>query len=277
MEELIMYVLHDSVPMIPFLFLTYLLLEYLEHHESYEYQKKVLTLKRFAPIFGALLGMLPQCGFSVIASGLFVDGAISMGTLLAVFISTSDEAIPILIAHPEHAQLLPQVLLLKLLLAVFIGYLVDFLLKGHYHNGLEEVQVARCSCEDAHGSILHNAIARTIRIFLFVLIVNFLLSGLIAFIGEERLSTLLLDQSFLQPFFASLIGFIPNCAASVILAQLYVSEVISFGSLMAGLISSAGLGLMVLIKVDKHKKEIGAILGILFLTAFVFGSLLQFL
>lgn len=276
MQELLMDVLHDSVPMIPFLFLTYLLLEYLEHHESYEYQRKLLSWKRFAPMFGAVLGIVPQCGFSVIASGLFVDGAISMGTLLAVFISTSDEAIPILIAHPDHAQLLPQVIMVKFFLAIFVGYLTDFLLRAHYHNGNEELKVERCSCEDDHGSILHNAISRTLRIFLFVFVVDLLLSGLITFIGEDRLSTLLLDQSFLQPFFAALIGFIPNCAASVILAQLYVSSVISFGSLIAGLVSSAGLGLMVLLKVDKQKKEVFLILGSLFLTAFLFGSLLQF-
>lgn len=276
MQDLLMDVVHDSLPMLPFLFITYFVLEYIEHHESFRYQRRALTFKRFAPLFGALLGIVPQCGFSVIASGLFVDGAISMGTLLAVFISTSDEAIPILIAHPDHAQLLPQVILIKLILAIIVGYLTDIFLQRHYHNGSEELKLTRCSCEDEHGSILHNAIARTLKIFFFVFVVNFILSALIDFIGEERLSALLLDQSIFQPFFATIIGCIPNCAGSVILAQLYISNVISFGSLVAGLVSSAGLGLLVLLKVDKHKKEVLAIIIILFLSAFLSGSLLQF-
>lgn len=275
MEEILIDILHDTLPMLPFLFITYLVLEYLEHHESYAYQRKLLSLKRFGPIFGSLLGIIPQCGFSVIASGLYVDGVVSLGTLIAVFISTSDEAIPILIAHPDHASLLPKVIVVKFVIALLVGYVVDVCLR-HYHRGSKEILPhVHCSCEEDHGSIFKNAIARTIKIFIFVFIVNFLLSILISYIGEERLSSLLFEQSIFQPMLAALVGFIPNCAASVILAQLYISDVLSFGALVAGLISSAGLGLMVLLKVDHNKKEVICILCILFLSAFLSGTFLQ--
>lgn len=277
MNEIILEVMHDSIPMLPFLFLTYLLLEWLEHREHHNTQRYLLSLQKVGPIFGAVLGILPQCGFSVIASGLYVDGAISLGTLIAVFISTSDEAIPILIAHPDHASLLAKVIVLKIVLAMIVGYLVDLVLQRRHHSKSQKAHEFHCSCEVNHGSIWKNALVRTLKIFVFVWVVNFLLTTLIALIGEDQLGAILLEKSFLQPFFATLLGFLPNCAASVILAQLFILDMISFGALMAGLISSAGLGLMVLLKVDKNRKEVGMILLILFLSAFLSGTLLQFL
>lgn len=275
--ELLDEVIHDSLPMLPFLFITYFLLEYLEHKNSFDMKGRLLSLRRYGPLFGAVLGIIPQCGFSVIASGLYVDGAISIGTLLAVFISTSDEAIPILLAHPQEAKLLPIIILIKLVIAIIVGYLVDIFLMKHHHRGSIASHEYACSCDEEHGSVVKNATIRTLKIFLFVFVVNFLLTALITWIGEDQLSRLLFGQSYLQPFFAAIIGFVPNCAASVILAQLYISSIVSFGSLLAGLISSAGLGLMVLLKVDKNRKEVCFILLILFLTAFVSGSLLQLL
>lgn len=275
-NDVLMDTIHDTLPMLPLLFLTYLVLEYVERKEAYDTQKKLLSLQRFGPLFGAFLGVIPQCGFSVIAAGLYVDRAISLGTMIAVFISTSDEAIPILLAHPDQASLLPMIIIIKIVLAIVVGYSVDSLFKRtKFHDKLGEKESLHCSCETHEHSVIIDALLRTIKIFIFVFVVNFILSMVIAWIGEDRLGSLLLEKSVIQPLLAAILGFIPNCAASVILAQLYVSGVVSFGALCAGLVTSAGLGLMVLIKADRNKKEIGIILLILLISAWFSGTLIQ--
>lgn len=276
MIDVLMDTIHDTLPMLPLLFLTYLVLEYIERREAFDMQRKLLSLRRFGPLFGSLLGIIPQCGFSVIAAGLFVDHAISLGTLIAVFISTSDEAIPILIAHPDHASLLPSVIAIKFFLALIIGYLVDiFVQKTTFLSEQKDLSPLACHCEEHTHSLWKDACYRTLKIFLFVFVVNFLLSGLIVMIGEDHLASMLLEKSLFQPLLAAMVGFIPNCAASVILAQLYISDVVSFGSLIAGLMTSAGLGLMVLLRMDANKKEIIKILMIMLLSAWLCGTLLQ--
>lgn len=276
MIDVLIETIHDTLPMLPLLFLTYLVLEYIERKEAFDMQRKLLSLKRFGPLFGAILGIIPQCGFSVIAAGLYVDRAISLGTLVAVFISTSDEAIPILLAHPDQASLLPNVILVKLALALFVGYLVDIIGRNSaFLKKQGEFKPLSCSCKSHEHALWKDALYRTMQIFIFVFVVNFLLSGLIELIGEEHLGAILLEQSFFQPLLAAILGFIPNCAASVILAQLYVEGVVSFGALTAGLVTSAGLGLMVLLRMDTDKKEIANILFILLLSAWISGSILQ--
>lgn len=275
MIDILEDVIHDILPMLPFLLLTYIIVEYMEHHEHSAISRRFLSLKRWGPLFGAVLGVLPQCGISVIAVGLYVDGVVSLGTLIAVFISTSDEAIPILIAHPEHLELLGYIVAGKILLGISVGYFVDqFIKHRHISHTLPTFQ-AHCDCHEEHGSMLKNALMRTSKITAFVFLVNLLLSCIITWIGEDTLSYILLERSYWQPFFAAILGFIPNCAASVLLAQLYINGILSFGSLFAGLVSSAGLGLMVLMKVDHHRKDIIRIICILFLSGFISGTLLQ--
>ena len=206
-----------------------------------------------------------------------MNGSITVGTLLAVFISTSDEAIPILISQPKQASALVSILLVKLIIAIIVGYLVDFLVKKHYlfemhalHNPHEH-----CVEEEEHSSIFYIAFIRTVKIFLFVFVVNLSISLLIHLTGEDTLKALFVEGSFLQPIVAAIVGFIPNCAASVILAQLFTDGIISFGALTAGLITSAGLGLLVLLKMYDNKKDILRICAILFLSAIVSGIILQ--
>lgn len=278
MMELMEDVLHDAIPMLPFLFFTYLLMEYLEHKGNEHFRRGLEKAKKLGPVIGAAFGVIPQCGFSVIASGLYLNGTITLGTLLAVFISTSDEAIPILVSRPEQFTTLINVILVKLVIAILVGYLVDSLVKNHHlrkNHPLKDIH-ADCEKEEAHHGILYIAFIHTIKIFIFVFLVNLLLSFFIYYIGEDTLAYLLVDGSIFQPILAALVGFIPNCAASVILAQLYMDSVISFGSLTAGLITSAGLGLLVLLRMYDNKKDIIRILSILFLSAAISGMLLQF-
>lgn len=281
MDEIIADVIHDTLPMIPFLFLTYLLMEYLEHKSSDKFQHHLQKARKLGPLVGGVLGIIPQCGFSVLASGLYMNSSISLGTLIAVFISTSDEAIPILISQPKQFHMLVYIIVIKLFVAILVGYLVDMLVKGHRLKQNHPLHDIHGECEEEaqnkHHSIFYIAAIRTAQIFIFVFVINFLLSIFIFYIGESTLRTILAQGSFLQPVLASLAGFIPNCAASVILAQLYMDNVLSFGALCAGLITSAGLGLLVLLRMYDNKRDILRIFTILFITAVCSGIILQYL
>lgn len=279
MQDVLQDVFHDALPMIPFLFLTYLLMEYLEHKSNDRFQKRLESARALGPLIGVILGIVPQCGFSVLASGLYMNRSISLGTLLAVFISTSDEAIPILVAQPKQINVLFSVIAVKLVIAVLVGYIVDLLVRGHRLKENHPLHDIHAECEkesvEEHHSIVYIAMIRTIKIFIFVFAVNFALSVFIYYIGEDTLRTILAQGSYLQPMLAALAGFIPNCAASVILAQLFMDGVLSFGALTAGLITSAGLGLLVLLRMYDNKKDILRIFAILFVTAITSGIVLQ--
>lgn len=278
MQDLIADVLHDSLSMLPFLYIAYLFMEYLEHKSNDHMQHLLAETRRFGPLIGATLGIIPQCGFSVIAGGLYMNGSITLGTLIAVFVSTSDEAIPILIAQPNQFTILMRVIAVKFVIGCIAGYLVDMLVKQHHlkeNHPLHDIHEHCDEEQQKHPSIFMIALLHTIKIFLFIFCVNFVISYVIHEFGEDAVAGFLGAGSFLQPLFAAIVGFIPNCAASVILSQLFIDGAVSFGALTAGLITSAGLGLLVLFKMYDNKKDIFRILGILFIIALVTGSILQ--
>ena len=269
----------DALKMLPFLFGAYLLIEYIEHKSAGRLERALSRSGKWGPIWGSLLGIVPQCGFSVAASNLYASGMVTAGTLIAVFISTSDEAIPVLLAHPGSLGQLGLILLVKLILAILVGILVDTLFKRsigepemprHYdaHHGHCE----HCEC---HDGIFKTALKHAGSTFLFILIVILVMNSLIAGLGEERLSMLLMTNTIFQPAIAALVGFIPNCAASVVLTELYLSGTLSFGSIIAGLTTSAGVGLVVLFKSNHNLKENLRIIACLYLTALVAGTLIQ--
>lgn len=277
MLELLEDVLHDAIPMLPFLYITYLLMEYLEHKGNAHFTRILENTRKLGPILGAILGVIPQCGFSVLAVGLYLNGTITVGTLLAVFISTSDEAIPILVSQPKEFNTLIGVIVVKLIVAIIVGYLVDTMVRHHQLKQNHPIKNIHADCEkeeEEHG-IFYIAFIHTMKIFVFVFVINFILSYIMDAIGQDTLRMFLANGSIIQPAFAAIAGFIPNCATSVILAQLYLDQVISFGSLTAGLITSAGLGLLVMLKMYDNKKDIIRIMLILFMSAVVTGILLQ--
>ena len=277
MLELLEDVLHDAIPMLPFLYITYLLMEYLEHKGNAHFTRILENTRKLGPILGAILGVIPQCGFSVLAVGLYLNGTITVGTLLAVFISTSDEAIPILVSQPKEFNTLIGVIVVKLIVAIIVGYLVDTMVRHHQLKQNHPIKNIHADCEkeeEEHG-IFYIAFIHTMKIFVVVFVINFILSYIMDAIGQDTLRMFLANGSIIQPAFAAIAGFIPNCAASVILAQLYLDQVISFGSLTAGLITSAGLGLLVMLKMYDNKKDIIRIMLILFMSAVVTGILLQ--
>ena len=273
MLDILLDALLDTLKTLPFLFGAYLLIEFLEHRASEKLTGALQKLGPFGPAGGALLGLVPQCGFSVAAANFYAGRLITPGTLIAVFLATSDEALPILISQPGALPDLLVLLGVKLISGAVFGVATDLLWKHLSHHAEPPFTdlCKDCGCED-HG-IFRSALVHTFKIALFLLVINLVLGGAIHFVGEERISQILLSGSVLQTFVAALIGFLPNCASSVILTELYLSGSLSFGAAVAGLCTGAGVGLAVLFKYNRHLKENLLLTGILYICAVVTGLL----
>lgn len=267
----------DTLRMLPFLFGAYLLMEWLEHRSGERMEGILARARRLGPATGALLGCVPQCGFSVAAAQLYAGRVITMGTLAAVFLSTSDEAVPLLLGDPRRAGALLPLLGVKVAVGVLVGTLIDRVMPAKKTSPGEGIRdlCDHCGCEE--GSILPAALRHTGGIALFILAVNLLLGWGAALLGEQRLSALLLTGSLFQPVMAALLGLIPNCAGSVLLTRLYLSGSVSFGSLAAGLLPASGVGLMVLLRQNPRPRENLTILGILWGVGAAVGLVLQIL
>ncbi|MFT3950526.1 MAG: putative manganese transporter [Oscillospiraceae bacterium] len=273
----------DTAKTAPFLYAAFLLIEFLEHHQAGRLAGGLKKLGPFGPAGGALLGAVPQCGFSVAATNLYAGRLVTLGTLLAVYISTSDEAVIILLSDPENLKtnlgIMWKIVVVKILIALTVGILIDAVLRvarkkrrADNTDHFKEI-CTHCGCEG--HSVFLSALRHTGEIALFLFAVNFLLNSAITFAGENNISKILMTDSVFQPLLAAVVGFIPNCAASAIITQLYIDGALSFGSVIAGLVTSAGVGLAMLFKANKHLKENFAILGILYATAAVSGIALE--
>ena len=274
-----LHTLIDTAKMLPFLFGVYLLIEYLEHKASEKMEKAVAKLGAFGPVGGAVLGCIPQCGFSVAVSNLYAGRLVSVGTLLAVFIATSDEAIPILLANPQKAGDILKLISAKIIIALLFGFIANLLVKllkkwGKFKDEPNDL-CENCGCEEK--GILHSAIIHTLQIFAFLFVVSFVFGLVIELLGEDTINSLLMSGSVFQPFLSALIGLVPNCAPSVILTELYISGSLSFGSVIAGLSTGAGLGLVVLYKTNKNLKQNIIITASLYLAGALSGMVIDFI
>lgn len=264
----------DSLKMLPFLFAAFLIIEAVEKFSSGFLNRALSKFGKAGPVAGALLGCIPQCGFSVVASNLYAGRIITLGTLMAVFLSTSDEAILILLSYPGYTNDIVKILLIKILIGIIAGFLIDFLVhlnrvhRSFFGTNSESREehiheiCHSCGCHD-HSGILMPALRHTLKIFVYILVFTAVLNLIIEVVGIEQLSGYLLSNSLLQPVLAAVIGLIPNCAASVMLTQLYLEGVLSFASVISGLCASAGIGIVVLFKMEHDKKLCLKILGLL--------------
>ena len=273
----------DSTKMLPFLFLAYLLIEWLERNHGERIEAALAGGGRWGFVPGAVLGCVPQCGFSAVAANLYASRVITPGTLLAVFVATSDEAIPLMAAEPSQWGALLLLLVLKVLFGMAAGLVLDVPLRrflpgtlyGGYAGHPEEID---CHEEhEEHSSIWSAALRHTVEIFAFILLFSVLIGMLFEGAGEEPLAALLAGMGPLQPMLAALVGLIPNCAVSVLLARLYVQGAITFGSLFAGLSAGAGIGLAVLWRVNRSWKQNLFMTGLLWAAGALLGILLQLL
>ncbi len=282
MIEIIQETLIDSIKLLPFLFITYLIMEYIEHKMGEKSKKAIQKSGKWGPLFGSLLGIFPQCGFSVSATNLYAGRVITLGTLIAVYLSTSDEMLPIFISEGVSPIIIFKILGIKLIIGMIAGFIIDFVIHLFRKNKKEDIEKIEIEhvCEEEHchcheNGILKSSIKHTLSIFLFIIIISFLINTIVHFVGEETIASWILNKSIIGPAIAALIGLIPNCAASVILTNLYLENVISVGSMIAGLLTGAGVGLAILFKTNKNWKENVKIVGLLYLIGTISGIILQ--
>jgi hypothetical protein len=267
------HALLDSLWVLPFLFITYLAMELLEHKAGERAKRAIAKAGKAGPLFGGLLGLVPQCGFSAAAAGLYAGHVVTPGTLLAVFLATSDEMLPIFLGEGIAPVRILTVLAIKLAVALLVGFSVDLLMRGH----LREIEVAQlCTEENCHcgeRGVWLSSLLHTVEIFGFVFLVNLLLGGAFELIGEARISAFLSDIPVVGVLCAALVGLLPNCAASVLIATLFARGVISGGAMLAGLLTGAGAGLLVLFRANKRVKENLLLTAVLLGAGLLFGCL----
>ena len=270
----------DSAKLIPILFLTYLLMEYLEDRIEEKTKNRLKQAGHTGPIWGAMLGAIPQCGFSAGASSLFAGRVITMGTLIAIYLSTSDEMLPILISEEVNPLVIIKILVMKMVIGLVAGLAIDFVYIRVLKKKEQEVDIhhfcehEHCSC--GHG-ILKPAIKHTLQITAFILVISFALNVIVEGIGLERIGESVLNKPIIGEILAGFIGLIPNCGASVAITSLYLNGVMSFGTMMSGLLVGAGVGVMVLIKVNEDKKQNAVIIMLLYAIGVVAGILINML
>ncbi|MBO5487544.1 MAG: arsenic efflux protein [Eubacterium sp.] len=271
----------DTIKLIPFLFLTYLVMEWLEHKTGSRTQATIRKAGKAGPLFGGIIGVFPQCGFSAAAANLFAGGLITAGTLAAVFLSTSDEMLPIFISEAVSPATIVKVLVTKMVLAIISGFVLDFLYHKlirkeiRYKNIHTMCESEHCKCEEG---ILVSTIRHTLHITLFIFLITLALNLIIEGVGEEQLASLVQNVPVVGELVAGLVGLIPNCAASVVITELYVQGVIGSGPMMAGLLSSAGVGLLILFRINKkHPKQNLGILAYVYVVAVAWGILIDLL
>lgn len=273
MKEIIIDTLIDGIKLLPFLWITFLLIELLEHKMTKKSKVWMEKSGKIGPVIGSTLGIFPQCGFSVAATNLYVTRIISIGTLIAVYLSTSDEMLPILLSEKVEIKTIVTLLGIKWIVGIIAGIIIDLCLPKKSLENYEICEHDHCHCKE--GKILSSSIKHTLNTLFFILISTFFINLLFENLGEEYLSKLLLKDSFFSPFLASLIGLIPNCGASVMLTEFYINGVIDISTCMAGLLTGSGVALLVLFKTNQNKKENFKILFLLYFIGSISGLLLK--
>lgn len=280
MLDIILDTLSDSIKLLPFLFLTYLAMEYLEHKTGSRMQNTIRKSGKWGPVIGGVLGAFPQCGFSAAASNLYAGRIITMGTLLSIYLSTSDEMLPVLISENAGIGMIMKILGVKILIGIAAGLIIDVVIRCFQKSGEDKLQIEHlceqhnCHCENG---ILKSALHHTVEIFLYLLLISFALNILIGVIGEDFLAGLVLNRPVVGELAAGLIGMIPNCAASVVITQLYLKGVLRAGAMMSGLLSGAGVGILVLLRVNDKRRENIRIVALLYVIGVLAGLIIELL
>lgn len=280
MLHILEHTILDTIKLFPFLFITYLIMEYIEHKMGEKSKNTIKKSGKWGPIIGSILGAFPQCGFSVSATNLYAGRVITLGTLIAVYLSTSDEMLPILISEAVSPIIILKILGIKVFIGIIAGLVIDLVIRLFNKNKKEENNEIQHICEEEHchcdeGGILKPALKHTINIFIFILLITFIVNILVEFIGEETISNLILNKPVIGPIISSLIGLIPNCASSVIITNLYLENVISLGSMISGLLTGAGVGIAVLFKTNNNVKQNIKIISLLYGIGVISGIIIE--
>jgi len=272
--------IRDTLTLVPFLFLTYVAMEWLERKTEEQSVALLSRIGKFSHIAGAGIGLIPQCGFSAAAASLYSGGVITAGTLLAVFLSTSDEMIPIFLSSLAGASTIGRILAAKFVIALVSGIAVDLIAKLIHHRSETKhihdlCEREHCGCEDEEGGILHSALIHTLKITGFIFVISLALSLMMEVIGKDALASLLTGAPIAGTVATAVIGLIPNCAASVAISEMYLEGLLTSGQLMSGLLVGAGVGILVLVRTNNKTKENVKVIGTLLLLGIVWGILID--
>ena len=270
----------DTLKVLPYLLAAFLILELIEH--KFGPKNALVKHRRLGPVFGGLLGGLPQCGFSAIVANLFASHLVTIGTVVAVFLATSDEMLPVMLGEGADIWFVLRIILFKVAIGITVGLVLDFFWKRYKDEKQTEPtksQISQlcnrehCHCEK-HGIFL-SSLEHTLKTGLFLLVANVIIGLLILYAGEENIATFTLSNPVVPYLFTALVGLIPNCAGSVIITELYLSGLISLGGMMAGLLAGSGVGLLLLFKNNTTSRENRAIVTILYATGVIVGALID--
>jgi len=278
MIDIIIDTLMDSLKLLPFLFLVFLLMEYIEHKLNDKSKHTIEKAGKFGPLLGGILGAFPQCGFSAAATNLYAARIITYGTLITIYLSTSDEMLPIMLSEGADFAIIMKIILLKIIIGIIFGFIIDIILRKKENKKDHQIkdfcEEEHCDCE--HG-IVRSSIRHTLNIILFITIISFILNCVLYYFDEDMIATIFMKNSIFGPFLASLIGLIPNCAASVVITELYLNNAISFGMTMAGLLTGSGVALLLLFKVNNNLKENISIMLTIYFIGVVCGIVIDML
>lgn len=274
MLEVIQDTLLDTVKLLPFLFVAFLIIEFIEHKLSNKQENIISKSGKLGPIVGALLGAIPQCGFSVLATNLYVTRIISLGSLISIYLSTSDELIPLMISHNAPITKILSIISIKVVIGIISGFLIDLFIRKTDKSDFVLCEDEDCDCDH---SIIKSSLIHTLKIAFFILIITFLINVLFHYTDLSFLESALKNNKILTPFIASLVGLIPNCASSVMISELYLNNLISLGTTLSGLLTGSGVAIMVLIRKNKNISENIFIIGLIYVIGVIWGLLFNFI
>ena len=274
MLEVIQDTLLDTIKLLPFLFVAFLIIEFIEHKLSNKQENIISKSGKLGPIVGALLGAVPQCGFSVLATNLYVTRIISLGSLISIYLSTSDELIPLMITHNAPIAKILSIVSIKVVIGIISGFLIDLFVRKTTKSDFVLCEDEDCDCDH---SIIKSSLIHTLKIAFFILIITFLINILFHYVDLSFLESALKNNKILTPFIASLIGLIPNCASSVMISELYLNNLISLGTTLSGLLTGSGVAIMVLVRKNKNISENLFIIGLIYIIGVIWGLLFNFI
>lgn len=275
MIDIILETLIDALKMTPILYLAYLLMEFLELKAGEKLNSAVAKVGYAGPAIGSLIGVIPQCGFSGAVAGFFTAHIVTLGTMIAVFLSTSDEMLPILLSSNVEGSVIIKVLLFKIIGAAVCGFIIDLLLRLFKRNRVTSSEHIHDFCEqehcDCHENIFLSALKHTLKVLVLIIIVSFALNCIFEYFGNELLSDVFITKPVVSEIIAGVVGLIPNCSVSVLITNLFVEGVITPGAMLSGLMTNAGVGLLVLYRLNKNVKENIFITLVLLVSGIVLG------
>ena len=276
MKDIIIDTLVDALKILPFLFITFLLLELLEHKLNNKTKNVISKSGKVGPIIGSLLGIIPQCGFSVVATNLYITRVITLGTLFSIYLSTSDEMLPIMLSQNVSFKTILIVLLIKVITGMLFGFIIDLVIRKNNKNKYDYhiCEEEHCHCD--HG-IVKSSLKHTFNILIFIIGVSFILNVVFLYCGNDLISKIFMKDTLFGPFLGSLVGLIPNCGASVILTEMFLKGAINLGTCVAGLLTGSGVALLVLFKSNKNIKENLCICLTLYLIGVLVGIFVEFI